>query len=235
MMEKRLKVFSGIFAFAAYFVLVTLLLYYFNHHSEKKAVHYVEKNDNRIEVTLGGEKKKSPAPKKKRKPKKNKKPKPKTGTVKKARKHIPKKTEKAVKKSVDSKKKKQANVHSLFAGLNEKKPEKKSVETERKKRISESFKNIKSSDQGIKNAYFAKVEKMLQGWPAQSEFAGETVKVWLKIEPDGSFDFKVLSASNNEEFNRGLIQYLKQLQKVGFDPHQNSKAYELNVEFVAKE
>jgi protein TonB len=97
------------------------------------------------------------------------------------------------------------------------------------------MKNERDRDRGIQNAYFAKVEKALQNWPSQSEFAGQTVKVWLRINRDGSFQFRLLSASNNEDFNSGLIQYLRQLQRVGFDPHRNSKPYELNVEFVAKE
>jgi outer membrane biosynthesis protein TonB len=102
-------------------------------------------------------------------------------------------------------------------------------------RISSSLKIQKSSDSGIENRYFAKVEEKLKGWPAQSEYAGEKAKVWLKIAPDGYFEFKVLSASNNDAFNEGLIAYLKQLQRLGFGAHKGTRAYEIEVEFIATE
>jgi protein TonB len=102
-------------------------------------------------------------------------------------------------------------------------------------RISSSLKIQKQSDSGIENAYFAKVEEKLKGWPAQSDYAGEKAKVWLKIAPDGYFEFKLLSASNNEGFNSGLITYLKQLQRFGFGAHKGTRPYEIEVEFIATE
>ena len=99
--------------------------------------------------------------------------------------------------------------------------------------VSSSLKIQKKSDRGIESAYLASIEEKLRGWPAQSDYAGETVKVWIQVEPNGSFIFKVLSASENESFNEGLIAYLKQLQGLGFGAHKGNRAYELNVEFVA--
>ena len=90
-------------------------------------------------------------------------------------------------------------------------------------------------DKGIANAYFAKVEDKLKGWPAQSEYAGEKAEVYLEIEPTGSFTFRVISASGNREFNEGLKAYLTQLQMFGFGRHQGGRAYELHVEFIANE
>ena len=101
--------------------------------------------------------------------------------------------------------------------------------------VSDSLKIQKNSDQGIENAYLAKIEEKLKGWPAQSEYAGEKAKVWIKVEPNGTFQFKVISASGNEAFNTGLMAYLEQLQKIGFGPHKGNRAYELDVEFVATE
>jgi len=102
-------------------------------------------------------------------------------------------------------------------------------------RISSSLKIQKNSDSGVENAYFAKIEEKLKGWPAQTEYAGEMAKVWFKVQPNGSFEFKVITASNNEAFNTGLIAYLKQLQRLGFGHHKGGRAYELDVEFVATE
>ncbi|MEA3419511.1 MAG: TonB C-terminal domain-containing protein [Campylobacterota bacterium] len=241
-MKNHFKILSGILAFIVYFTVLGLLLNYFNHRTDKKSVHYVKKNDDRIEVSLGSPAKKTAVKKRVEKPKDTPKSKPKPKTTKKAN------SVKADKDKKTEKSKKKVKMSNLFANVKEKKPAK-SDEAEKKaaakaeeekkrsasKRISDSFKNVKSSDRGIKNVYFAKIEEVLQSWPAQSDFAGETVKVWLKIRKDGTFDFKILSASNNEDFNISLILYLEQLQKVGFESHQSTKPYELNVEFIAKE
>ncbi len=101
--------------------------------------------------------------------------------------------------------------------------------------VSTSLKKDKKSDKGIENAYLASIEEKLKGWPAQSDYAGETVKVWIKVEPSGQFVFKVLSASVNEDFNSGLVAYLEQLRGLGFGVHKGNRAYTLNVEFVATE
>jgi len=101
--------------------------------------------------------------------------------------------------------------------------------------VSSSLKVQKSSDRGIENAYFALIEEKLKGWPAQSEYAGEMAKVWIKVEPSGHFVFKVTTASAIDEFNTGLIAYLEQLQRIGFGRHKGNRAYTLNVEFVATE
>ncbi|DAB40691.1 MAG TPA: hypothetical protein CFH81_04140 [Sulfurovum sp. UBA12169] len=101
--------------------------------------------------------------------------------------------------------------------------------------VSNSLKIQKNSDSGVENAYFAKVEKILQGWPAQSEFAGEKAKVWFKVQVDGSFQFRIITGSSAPGFNEGLEAYLTQLQKIGFGPHQGGRPYELDVEFEANE
>ena len=102
-------------------------------------------------------------------------------------------------------------------------------------RISSSLKNQKSSDSGVENAYLAKVQSMLEGWPAQSEYAGEKVKVLLQIDPTGGVEFKLKRASNNENFNAGLVEYLEQLQTIGFGPHKGERTYQFEAEFIAKE
>jgi protein TonB len=76
---------------------------------------------------------------------------------------------------------------------------------------------------------------MLEGWPAQSEYAGEKVKVLLYIDPTGGFEFKLKNASNNEDFNTGLVEYLEQLQSIGFGRHRGERTYQFEAEFIAKE
>jgi len=102
-------------------------------------------------------------------------------------------------------------------------------------RISSSLVNQKNMKSGEENAYFAKVQSMLEDWPAQSDFAGEKATVLLFIKPSGKFEFKVKSGSNIDEFNEGLIAFLEQLQNFGFGEHTGEKTYEYEAEFIAKE
>jgi len=260
MMKNKSSTFiSGVLAFGIYSILIITLLFYFNTRDEKKSIHYVKKNEDSIRVSVSSPtalpkketkkvvkpkaKKKAAAPKVKKKVEK---------VVKK--KHVKKKVikEKIVKKVKPPKKKKETKTTTkkvnkpkdLFANVSaNKKPEKKKIEkrkvTKQKVTASEllndSIKVQKPSDRGIENAYLARVEEKLNGWPAQSDYAGEKAKVWLKIQTNGSFKFKVISRSSNPDFNFGLEEYLKQLQRFGFGPHKGGRAYEINVEFIATE
>ncbi|MDD5359572.1 MAG: TonB C-terminal domain-containing protein [Sulfurovaceae bacterium] len=87
---------------------------------------------------------------------------------------------------------------------------------------------------GVEEGYKSKVKSILNGWPAQSDFAGNKAKIKFIIESSGRFEFDVISQSSNEEFNKGLIQYLKQLQKVGFGAHGGNRDYVFNVDFIAE-
>ena len=102
-------------------------------------------------------------------------------------------------------------------------------------RINNSLKNQKSMQSGVESNYLAAVQSMLEDWPAQHDYAGEKVKVLLYIDPTGNFEFKITSASRNPDFNRGLTEYLEQLQEFGFGRHKGGRTYEFEAEFVAKE
>jgi len=263
MMKKSSTFISGLLAFGIYFMLIGLLLFYFNSREEKKSVRYVKKDEHRIQVAISAPKKvaktKLSKPKSKPKPKKPKvKPKPKSKKV--VKKKVIK--EKVVKKKVVKKKdqnltkpKKVNKPKDLFANVSspKKKPKLKMKITDKPVKpkesklikvsnkpsasalVSNSLKVQKSSDSGVENAYLAKVQSMLEGWPAQSEYAGEKVKVLLQIEPSGFFEFKVKSASNNYDFNDGLVEYLEQLQEMGFGRHKGQRTYQFEAEFIAKE
>ncbi|MCB4776684.1 MAG: TonB C-terminal domain-containing protein, partial [Sulfurovum sp.] len=101
--------------------------------------------------------------------------------------------------------------------------------------IRNSLKKQKEMDSGVEDAYRAHVQEMLEGWPTQSNFAGEKVKVHLMIDPDGHFEFMIKRKSADSNFNIALEEYLKQLQKLGFGPHKGSRAYLFEVHFIAKD
>jgi len=245
------KPLSGVYAVIIYILLVGLFLGFFNQRKPKpESIHYVKKNDNKIEVGLTTAPKKviNPKPKPKPKPKKHIKKKkvikkkiaPKKKVVKKKiiKKKVVKK--KIVKKRVVKKKvveekkvvKKKIDMKKLFDSIED---SKRDTKVAKESKLTSSMKNVKNRDKGIINRYFAKVEETLYYWPALSQFGGERAEVWLKIEQSGSFVFKILKPSNNPDFNSGLIQYLKQLQRVGFARHQYKRPLEARVEFIAKE
>ena len=265
MMKKSSLFISGLLAFGIYFMLIGLLLFYFNTREEKKSVRYVKKDEHRIQVAISAPKKvaktKPAKPKTKSKPKKAKvKPKPKLKKV--VKKKVIK--EKVMKKKVVKKKdqnltkpKKVNKPKDLFANVSSSKkitkpkldmkitdkpvkPKKSSLikvsdKPSASQLVSNSLKVQKSSDSGVENAYLAKVQSLLEGWPAQSEYAGEKVKVLLQIEPSGFFEFKIKSASNNYDYNDGLVEYLEQLQEMGFGRHKGNRTYQFEAEFIAKE
>jgi len=234
--------FTGILALTVYLMMVGLLLYYFNHHSDKKNIHFVKKNSERISVSLAGAKSKT---KNNSQHKKVTSKREKKSIEKKVKKRVVKK--KKPKKKVLKKKKvvKEKKVAKKKKVVKKVKESNKSDKRQKAKKVSSLFDNVgdkklinsnkKKQDKGVENAYFANIQDILQGWNAQSEFAGESATIWVKIKRDGSFRFKLIRPSNNSEFNSGLIEYIKQLQRIGFDPHKNSKSYELEIEFVAKE
>jgi len=259
MTRKSLKYIWGIVALSIYFLVIGLLIFYFNHRQTHEKKRYVKKNEHRIQVAISAPKKRE-LPKKKKtkhnlKSKPKKKPKPKPKKQIKQKKVI---KEKVVKKTV---KKKDQNLtkpkqkpKDLFKNVKTKKkplikvsdkpivskPKKQIFEMKDKpvsasERISSSLKKQKHMDKGIEDSYLAHVQEMLEGWPAQSDFAGEKVKVHLKIDPTGHFTFVIKRKSNNPVFNQALTEYLEQLQEFGFGPHKGGRTYLFEAEFIAKE
>jgi len=272
MMAHRLPWYiAGSFAFGIYLLIVGLLVVYFNTKNRQESVHYVKKNEARIQVAFfAPETKKSeiPQPKKDVTPKvePTSKPVPKSKPKETIKKPVEQKKviqEKVVKKVIkepvkndqnSTRSKKVNRPQSLFANVSSSKPietkntaeksvvRKPNLDVIKPKEkssalelVSSSLKIQQSSDSGVVNAYLAQIEEKLKGWPAQSEYAGEKARVRFTVEPSGNFTFRVISASSIPEFNGGLDAYLKQLQRFGFGPHKGNRAYQIDVEFIAKE
>ena len=227
------KLFAGLVAFGIYFAVLAALFYYFGYHHRNPPRHYVVKNERGIAVTLAGAKAPNPpSPKKKTTAKKKHHPKPRNiAQEKKAPRTVPtrrKKTTRQTPKRPDTKK--------LFSKVKvpQKQTQKKGGASGTKQSPQHSLKK-QSKERGIENAYLAKVERLLKGWPAQANFAGEEIDIRLTIYPDGRFDYKILKLSGNPDFNHALIGYLRQLQNLGFGPHPGKRAYDVEVRFVAHE
>lgn len=259
MINKSSTFISGVLAVGIYITFIVLLNIYFNARDVKKVMHFVKKNEDRIRVSVSSPKEKPKQPVKKKVEKK--KPKPikksvKKETVKKKpivkkkviKEKVVKKPKKVKKQDINTTRPKKVNKpKNLFDNVKTKKQASKAkkniVEKQKvsKPKVSaselfnDSFKVHKFSDRGIENAYLAMVEEKLYGWPAQSEYAGEKAKVLLTIQTNGSFKFKVITGSSNPDFNIGLEEYLKQLQRFGFGPHKGGRVYKIDVEFIATE
>ena len=264
MKEQKLRIVWGVVAVTIYLFLVFLLLIYFNYHDTESRKHYVKRDEHRIQVGLSAPRKKVLPKKHDRKKRKTKRPsrrkKIDRKPAKKTQTHKRVIKEKLVKKSVKRKdlnttKPKKRRTKDLFASIKtpkkrplikitdkpiKSKPKKqlfemKDVPMSASERIKSSLKQQKSHDSGVEDSYLAKVQEMLEGWPAQSDFAGEKVKVYLKIDPTGHFEFEIKRRSRNPAFNQALTEYLEQLQEFGFGPHRGARTYLFEAEFIAKD
>ena len=235
---------TGSLAFGIYFIVLGLLIYYFNTKTKEESKRFVAKNEDRIEVALTTPKEARKSESKKEKVKQEpvkketiKKPTPEKKVIKEkiVKKEAPKPKQEEIKR-VPPKKVNQPK--SLFDKVDATKPKIETKPTEKPKETlpkNDLKTTDRPKDKGVENAYLAKVTSLLEGWPAQSEFAGETVKVKLWIEPSGKFEYKITAASNNPNFNESLEAYLKQLQLFGLGKHDAGRTYEFDVEFLAKE
>ena len=218
--------------------------------TEHKAKHYVVKNSNVIEVSLGSplQNKKSGIAKKQhnksktkskkkivKKPKEVRKKRPKKvrNFKKSVAKQVAKKYTHKTSKSSETKATKHSrpkiNTHNLFKNISK-------DNFQSNTHSGNSGKSLRkvNKDRGIVNRYFANIQNKLRGWPAQSNFAGERVSVELKVYSSGLFEYKILHRSINPEFNRSLKSYLEQLKRIGFGPHSNPTPYKIVVDFIAK-
>jgi len=236
----KLKLQSIIIAVSIYLsLIIVLIISMYYKPSTPKAKIYTAKKSDIIEVSLGSPihtvPKKEHKIKKKHSKKKDKVPKKVRNVKKPVKKHIKKKKvikkHKTITKNV-KKVTRKPDTNSLFKNLpnsiKDDKPESKAIGKSGK-----SAKKVNKSN-GIENAYFAKIQNTLKGWPAQNNFVGEKIKVELTVYATGMFDYKILSRSLNPEFNNALKRYLEQLKRFGFGPHHNPKPYKIIVDFIAK-
>jgi len=134
---------------------------------------------------------------------------------------------------------KKLNTGSLFGGVKGTVPKTKpKIKTQKNVRtttttrksasdiISDSLKNKTNDAKGIENAYLAKVSRRLKAWPSQVNYAGEEFHVHLTIYRDGTFKYSIVRPSGNPEMNEVILSYLKQLQSIGFGPHNNASPYD---------
>lgn len=228
----REKLIALVVSLVAYITVVVSAYYLFAYRATReRAVHFVEKNSQSIKVSLADEKRA-----RKRSVRKDRK----------VRKRVKKKINKRVphKKKIKSKRGKRPRKKIEKKSIHRKRPDTKSLfskishasDTKKESSAPVARKSLKKSSKeakGIVNKYLAGVERRLKGWPAQVNFAGEEIDVYLKIYASGKFEYKILKFSDNREFNDALVAYLDTLRRSGFDPHDRKRPYEIEVKFIA--
>jgi hypothetical protein len=245
---KSSSLFSAFLALVVYVMMILFFIYYFNMREHQKPKHYVVKDEKRITVSLASATSSLPIVKKPIKPREKPLVKKKINTPKKSKvtskkRLLPKKKKAPVKKVV-KKRVIEQTTKDLFSQIKGKKSRSKPLKKSSTKTIqkpksvvkkSTTLKDEKMRQSGEVDRYKAKVQRLLENWPAQSSYAGEKMKVIFFIKPSGFFTFSLKSFSNNVAFNEGIKSYLKQLQQFGFGPHSGGRTYTFEAEFIAKE
>ena len=235
------KVISGVIAFIIYVSIIFLILFFYNIH-KTKAKNYVEKNSDRVTVTLVNSDKtvfnrkdKVTIPKKVV-PKK----------VVRAPKPIPKPKRVLPKKKVPKK-----SAKDLFSSIKTDRPVKKhskqpvkqpvkrqssikhnSSITDRIKATHQSGRVSNANrEKGVKNAYIAKVKRAMNNWDAVG-MKGQWVTVHLTIYNSGKFRYTTTGV--NGSMRESLKHYLDFLNRRGLGRHNKSTPYSIQVRFRAR-
>lgn len=94
--------------------------------------------------------------------------------------------------------------------------------------------NVSFNSSGEFDAYLNKIAQIIRaGWNPYSTDAGLVATINININPDGSFTFKLKTASNNPDFNSRLNEYLKSLQLKNLPPPDNHKSVNVDFNFKA--
>lgn len=241
---------GGISAFLFYALLLILFFFYFNEYRSTKR--FVPQKSESLEVSI------LQIPSQSQKPKKN------ISSVKKIEKQTLK-SKKSRSRGVTSPKYSNPSnkIATLFKGVKVGKPESvismsmsnapkikyKRVKSSKReefeaKSLVENLKfdnldiKLKSKSSGIGeiDAYISKIYKVIyDSWTPDELFVGLEAKVAVEIEPDGTFQFRMVTPSDNQSFNNSLIEYLNQLKQKGFPPHNRGRKLIVELDFKPKE
>ncbi|WP_263831931.1 TonB C-terminal domain-containing protein [Sulfurospirillum oryzae] len=99
--------------------------------------------------------------------------------------------------------------------------------------FSEQKHSIDSKKGGEYDPFIGKVQEILEeNWQKTIDTEnGNVAKVVIKVSDRGTFSYKIVSLSYNNEFNTKLKEFLKAMESVEFPKYEKGPLFEMQVEF----
>ncbi|MFK5880745.1 MAG: TonB C-terminal domain-containing protein [Sulfurospirillum sp.] len=227
------------------YLLVILSLAFYLQDKIRKNVDYTIKKNSILDITLVEKKPKKTIRHKKKIVRKivkkkivSSKPKPKT-VAKKIQKKI---SLKGMFKKIDTKKiiepKQEAAVQSRKKRVVLKENIQVPVKKELAKKLVETLsfekrQNLNSSKSGVYDKFRGEIQKILyENWQNTIDtISGSKATVEIYIDKNGTFSYKIVKLSYNDEFNSKLIDFLEEMRNKEFPPFREGGIFKLQVEF----
>lgn len=235
-----------------YVALLLFFVYMLSHHQEKN-LNYTSKKDDSMNITLVERKKNdSEKLKEERKKVEEAKPEPKPAEQPSEEKKVassPKETVKSVslqglfdtidtsKLPKDAKEQKKDNKQPTRTKPNKDETKEKSADVASKIANSLNFAEqkhlIDTKRDGVFDPFIGKVQEILEeNWQKTIDTEnGNVAKVVIKVSDKGTFSYKIVSLSYNNEFNNKLREFLKAMESMEFPKYDKGPLFEMQVEF----
>lgn len=237
-----------------YIILIVFFAYVLSSHKEKN-LNYTSKKDNPLSVTLV-ERKKNDSDKLKEERKKEEVEKPVVEPKPTEKPSEEKKVASSTKEAVKS-----TSLRGLFEDINTSKlppdakeqkkdqtpmtrikPNKEETKEKSENAASKIANSLNFAEQkhlidtkrdGIYDPFIGKVQEILEeNWQKTVDTeSGNVAKVVIKVSNRGTFSYKVVSLSYNNEFNTKLKEFLKMMESVEFPKYDKGALFEMQVEF----
>ncbi len=93
--------------------------------------------------------------------------------------------------------------------------------------------NLKSSKNGIYDKFKGKIQQILyENWQNTIDtVSGNSATVEIYIDKEGTFSYKIVKLSYNDEFNSKLVDFLEDMRDKEFPPFNEGEIFKLQVEF----
>ncbi len=236
------------FILASIFYLIVLsLLAFYLQDQVRKNINFTLKKDNLLDITLVERKSKKITKPIKKITKKKEIIKPKPIAAKPKPQKIAPKVQKKVSlqglfKKIDTKKiieqKIDISQQTRKKEIKSKKSIEKPIKKEVAKKLVESLsftkvQNIKSSKNGVYDKFRGKVQQILyENWQNTIDtVSGNSATVEISIDKLGTFSYKIVKLSYNDEFNSKLVDFLEEMKDKEFPPFTEGEIFQLQVEF----
>ncbi len=230
-----------------FYLLVMSALALYLQDKVRKNIDYTVKKNNLLDITLVESKPKKITKHIKKIVKKKSIKKPKKIATKPKPKKVSPKVQKKVSlqglfKKIDTKKINEPKIETALQSRKKEVKSKNSIEKPVKKEIAKklieslNFKtvqNIKSSKKGIYDKFRGRVQQILyENWQNTIDtVSGNSATVEIFIDKMGTFSYKIVKLSYNDEFNSKLVDFLEEMKDKEFPPFNEGEIFQLQVEF----